>query len=66
MPECQNTGKKISPASAFLWLVNCVSPALAIRHYAQSGNAGHGLVRHCPAMSFAYKIGELSIMHVLY
>jgi hypothetical protein len=34
MPECR---KDVSPASAF-------------RHMVQSGTAGHGLVRHCPAV----------------
>jgi hypothetical protein len=30
--------------------VNCLSPASAFRHQGHSGTAGHGLVRHCPAM----------------
>jgi hypothetical protein len=32
MPECRNTGKKVSPASFVLLLVRCVSPASAFRH----------------------------------
>ncbi len=46
MPECW---RKVSPASAFLPAVN-FGPASAFRHQGQSGTAGHGLVRHCPAM----------------
>ncbi len=30
MPECQ---RKVSPASAFLPVVSCLSPASAIRHH---------------------------------
>jgi hypothetical protein len=50
MPECRNTGKKVSPASLVLPLVRQVSPASAFRHQPQSGTAGHGLIRQCPAM----------------
>jgi hypothetical protein len=45
MPECRNTGKKVSPASLVLPLVRCVSPTSAFRHRPQSGTAGHGLIR---------------------
>jgi hypothetical protein len=38
--------KKVSPASAFLPVVNFVSPASVFWHQGQSGTAGHGLVRH--------------------
>jgi hypothetical protein len=41
-------GEKVSPASAFLLLSNCLSRASAFWHQGQSGNADHGLVRHCP------------------
>ncbi len=34
----------------FQTVLNCISTALAFRHKCQSGTAGHGLVRHCPAM----------------
>ncbi len=47
MPECR---EKVCPASAFLRMVNCVSPASAFRHHGRSSTAGHALVRHCPAM----------------
>jgi hypothetical protein len=50
MPECRNTGKKVCPASLVLPLVRRVSPASAFRHPPQSGTAGHGLIRQCPAM----------------
>jgi hypothetical protein len=43
MPE------KISPESAFLPVLNCLSLASAFRHQGQPGTAGHGLVRHCPS-----------------
>ncbi len=39
--------EKVSPASAFLLVVNCVNPAMAFRSQGQSGTAGHGLVWHC-------------------
>jgi hypothetical protein len=51
MPECRNTRKKVSPASLVLPLVRRVSPASAFRHRPQSGTAGHGLIRQCPAMA---------------
>jgi hypothetical protein len=41
MPECRNA-EKISSASAFSPVVNCLSPASAFRHQGQSGTAGHG------------------------
>ncbi len=47
MPECP---KKVCPASAFLPIFRSLSPASTIRHQGQSGTAGHGLVRHYPAM----------------
>jgi hypothetical protein len=40
MPECR---KKLILASAFLTVVNFVSPASAFRHQGQSGTAGPGL-----------------------
>jgi hypothetical protein len=46
MPE------KVSPESEFPPVVNFVRPASVFRHQGQSGTAGHGLVRHCPAMHF--------------
>jgi hypothetical protein len=42
--------KKVSPALAFLPVFNWVSPASVFQHYGLSSTAGHGLVRHCPAM----------------
>jgi hypothetical protein len=45
MPECRNTGKKVSPASLVLPLVRIVSPASVFRHRRQSGTAGHGIFR---------------------
>ncbi len=42
--------RKVSPTSACLPEVTFFSPASAFRHKNQSGTAGHGLVRHCPAM----------------
>jgi hypothetical protein len=51
IPKCR---KKVSPASAFLPVVNFVSLASVFRHQGQSGTAGHGLVRHCPAMHFKH------------
>jgi hypothetical protein len=47
MPEFRG---KVSSASAFLPLVNCVIPAWAFRHQGQPGAACDGLVGHCPAM----------------
>ena len=47
MPE---SWEKVSMASAFLLVVNSVNPASAFRHQGQSGTAGHGLVRHRPAI----------------
>jgi hypothetical protein len=35
---------KVSPAPAFLPVVNCLSPESAFRHQGQSKTAGHGLV----------------------
>ncbi len=46
---------KVSPALAFLRSVNSVNPASALQHHSQSDTAGHGLVRHCPAMLFSCK-----------
>ncbi len=48
--EGRNFLKKVSPASAFLPLVNWVSPASAFRHQDQSGTIIYGWVRHGPAM----------------
>jgi hypothetical protein len=50
MPECRNTGKKVSLALLVLPLVRQVSPASAFQHQPQSGTAGHILIRQCPAM----------------
>ena len=36
MPECQ---RKVSPESAFLPGVSCLSPASAFRHHGQSGTS---------------------------
>ncbi len=47
IPECQ---KKVSPSSAFFSEVNIFSPASVFRRQGQSGTAGYGLVRQCPAM----------------
>jgi hypothetical protein len=49
--KCRNVREKLSKASAVLPAVNFFSPAPAFRQ-GQSGTAGHGLVRHCPAMLF--------------
>jgi hypothetical protein len=49
MPEFQ---EKVSPATAFLPVVSCVSPTSAFLHQGQSGTAGHRLVRHCPAICY--------------
>jgi hypothetical protein len=37
-------GKKVSPASAFIPVVNCVNPASAFWHQGQSGAVDHRLV----------------------
>jgi hypothetical protein len=50
MSEYRNAAKKVCPASLVLPLVRQVSPASAFRHRCQSGTAGHGLIRQCPAM----------------
>ncbi len=42
--KCQNAGTKVSSASAFLRLVNYVSPVSAFLHQGQSGNIGYRLV----------------------
>jgi hypothetical protein len=55
MPECREKG---SPASVFLTVVNFVSPASAFRHQGQSLSAGHGLVRHWPAMLYSEDSAE--------
>jgi hypothetical protein len=47
MPEGQT---KVSPASAFLQVGNCLSLASAFRHQGQSGTAGQGVVGHCAAV----------------
>jgi hypothetical protein len=47
--------KSYSLASAFLPVVNFVSPASVFRHQAQSSTAGHGLVRNCQL----YKLGMI-------
>ncbi len=44
MPE------KASSATAFLPVVNRVSPASEFQHQGQSSTAGYGLVRYCLAM----------------
>ncbi len=51
MSECR---RKVSPASAFLPVVICLSPASVFRH-----PAGHGLVRHCPALPISELDGEV-------
>jgi hypothetical protein len=50
MLEYRNAGDNLSPASAFFPVVICVNPASAFQRQGQSGTAGHGLVRHCPAL----------------
>jgi hypothetical protein len=47
--KCGNAGK-VSPASEFLPVFNCLIPASAFWHQGQSGTAGHELVQPCPAM----------------
>jgi hypothetical protein len=59
--KCRNTGKRVCPASPFLRLINFVSQASAFRHKGQSGTAGHGSVRHCPAMLLFSIVGPLAI-----
>jgi hypothetical protein len=56
--KCQNAGI-LDLASAFLRLVNCVSPASAFCHQGQSGTAGHVLVRHCPALHLKGQCHEI-------
>jgi hypothetical protein len=51
MPECR---RNVIPASLVLPLVRNISPASAFRHRRQSGTAGHGQVRQCPAMASMY------------
>jgi hypothetical protein len=53
LPECRSAGKKVSAASAFLPLVNCLSPASAFRHQGKSGTSGQGLCRQSPATTAA-------------
>jgi hypothetical protein len=48
--KCQNAGLKVSPALAFLTLVNCLSPASAFRHQGQYRTTGLRPVWHHPAM----------------
>ncbi len=65
MPECR---RKVSPASVFLPVVSCLIrisiPGISgIR--VQSGTAGHGLVRHCPAMVIRYHIAYVADAIVL-
>jgi hypothetical protein len=62
MPEYRNAGEKVSPASLVLPTVCCVSPASVFRHQRQSGTAGHGLFRLCPAM----KLTMLTYGHLLF
>jgi hypothetical protein len=62
MPECW---RKVSPATAFLPAVNFFSPASAFRHQGQSGTAGHGLVRHCPAMQIGVSFPHTQRMTTL-
>jgi hypothetical protein len=50
MTEFLNTGKKVSLASAFIPVVDCVNLASALLHQGQSGSADHGLVWHYPAL----------------
>jgi len=53
--------EKVSPASAFLSVVHCVSPASAFRHQDQHGIAGHAFVRHSPAMVAASRVPVFSM-----
>ena len=61
MPECRNTGEKVSPASAFLPVVKKVNPTSTFPHHGQSGTASHGLVRQCPALFLSKVAGEKMI-----
>ncbi len=48
--ECR---EKVSPTSAFLPVICCISPApSAFRYQGQPGTAGCGLFRHCPDLVF--------------
>jgi hypothetical protein len=49
MPEYWNARKKLAGIGISL-RSQLVSPASVFRHPGQSATAGHGLVRHCPAM----------------
>ncbi len=60
--ECQ---KKVSRASAFLPLFHFVSQSSAFWHQGQSGTAGHGLVRHCPAMEMRSSPGRRANLWLL-
>ncbi len=52
MLECRNTREKVSLASAFLRLINCVSPASAFRH---SGSLWYRWSQISPVLpSYAY------------
>jgi hypothetical protein len=55
MTYYQNAQKKVSPASIFLPLFNCLGLATAFLHQCRSATAGHGLVPHCLALTF-YKL----------
>jgi hypothetical protein len=58
MPE-----KRLIPESAFFRLVNCVGPTSTFRHQEQS--AGHGSVRHCPAMTTTKKASPVPLRFYL-
>ncbi len=47
-------------------VVSCVSPALAFLHKDQSGTAGPGLIRNCPAMYFLYTVLMYTYVYVQY
>ncbi len=54
MPECR---QKVTLASAFWPAVSCVSSPSAFWDQGQSGTAGVGLVRNCPALDCNYQSG---------
>ncbi len=67
MAECR---RKVRTASAFLPVVSCLRPASAFRHLnsgirVQTGTAGHGLVRHWPAMQYCNPYLVLSYCSLL-
>jgi hypothetical protein len=67
---CTYTQPEYRNASTFLSVVNFFSPAAVFRYQGQSGTAGCGLVRHCPAMflsdnNFIFKFSIWSVVRLL-